>query len=253
MKKAALLLFVFCFLLIAKSVNAQSLLENDFYRLQMGNLNSIAGESGGSGFNLNITSGETGSGLYSGTNYKIRAGFQYINSIIPFAFSIDNLNIDFGTLSPTNPITRTDTLTIANQSAYGYVVTASENHQLLVPASGALIPDTTCDAGGCSETTATVWSSTLTYGFGFRCDSVSIIYNGSTSTDCLGGGSSFSGNANYFKQFADLSKSETAQTVISGTSGRNQQATITYKVNISSSQAAGEYTNAITYIATPTY
>jgi hypothetical protein len=257
MKKVTFLLifyFLFCFRheIISTSL-AQSLLYNDLYKLQMGNLNSIAGESSGSGFNLNITSGETGSGLYSGTNYKIRAGFQYISSVIPFSFSIDNLVIDFGTLSPTNPVTRTSTLTVDNQSAYGYVVTESENHQLQVPSTGGIIPDTTCDGGTCTESTAAVWSSTLTYGFGFRCDSTSIIYNGSTSSDCLGGGSSFSGNANYYKQFADASKNETAQTIISGTSGRDQSATVTYKVNIATSQTAGLYTNAITYIATPTY
>ncbi len=257
MKKIAVLwiLFVlFCFRreLINNSF-AQSLLQNDSYRLQMGNLNSIAGESSGSGYNLNITSGETGAGLYSGANYKVRAGFQYISSIIPFAFSISDTIIDFGVLSPTNPVTRTSTISVDNQSANGYVVTASENHQLLVPAKGAVIPDTTCDAGTCTQTTPAAWTSSLVYGFGYRCDSVSVIYNGSTSSDCLGGGSSFSPNANYYKQFADASKTETAQTLMSGTSGRTQQATITYKVNVSTGQAPGLYTNTVTYIATPTY
>lgn len=259
MRVLILIFFLFilnsCFLLhnSAPLALAQSTMYNDLYKIRMGNLNSIAGESSGSGFNLNITSGETGVGLYSGTNYKIRAGFQYINSIIPFSFSISSLAIDFGTLSPTNPVTRTNTLTIGNQSAYGYVVTASENHQLLVPASGALIPDTTCDAGGCSETTSAAWSSTLTYGFGYRCDSVSVIYNGAISNGCVAGDLNFYNNPTFYKQFSDNSKSETAQGVMSGTSGRNQQATITYKTNISSSQVAGTYTNAITYIATPTY
>lgn len=259
MRILILIIFAFilnsCFLLhnSAPSAHAQSTMYNSLYKIRMGNLNSIAGESAGSGFNLNITSGETGVGLYSGTNYKVRAGFQYISSIIPFSFSISSLAIDFGSLSPTNAVTRSNTLTIDNQSAYGYRVTASENHQLLVPAIGALIPDTTCDAGTCDQTTASAWSSTLTYGFGYRCDSVSVIYNGVTSNGCVAGDLSFYSNPDYFKQFSDNSKSETSQSVMSGTSGRNQQATITYKVNISSTQAAGIYSNAITYIATPTY
>lgn len=238
-------------IILAPRASAQSTMYNDSFKLRMGNLNSIAGESSGSGFNLNITSGETGVGLYSGTNYKIRAGFQYINSIIPFSFSISSLSIDFGSLSPTNPVTRTNILTIDNQSAYGYAVTASENHQLLVPALGTLIPDTTCDAGNCSETTGTAWSSTLTYGFGYRCDAV-------TATNYCNSGFSTS---TFYKQFADASKSETAQSVMSGPTNTtdlsglhiSQQSTITYKTNISSTQAAGTYTNAITYIATPTY
>ena len=246
------------FLISAGSVFAQATMYNDQYKIRSGNLNSISGESSGSGFNLNITSGQTGVGLYSGTNYTVRAGFQYISSIIPFSFAISSQLIDFGTLSPTNPVSRTNTLTINNQSAYGYVVTASENHQLLVPSNGGIIPDTTCDAGTCSETTASAWTSSLVYGFGYRCDSVSVINNGVTSTGCVAGDNTFYSNPTYYKQFADASKSEVNQSVMAGTSSlsrtvANQQATITYKTNISSSQTAGLYTNSITYIATPTY
>ncbi len=248
-----ILTFAFCVLTFALRASAQSTMYNDLYKVRMGNLNSIAGESAGSGYNLNITSGELAPGLYSGANYKVRAGFQYINSIIPFSFTLSSQLIDFGTLSPTNPVTRTSTLTIDNQSAYGYVVTASENHQLLIPASGALIPDTTCDAGTCTESVGAAWASTLTYGFGYRCDNVSVIYNGSVSAGCVSGDTTFSSNPTYYKQFADASKSETAQNIMYGTSGRTQEATVTYKTNISSTQAPGLYTNAITYIAIPTY
>lgn len=234
--------FTFCFINLQKT-EAQSTLRNDYYMIRMGNLNAIAGESAGSGYNLNITGGQTAPGRYSGSNYVVRAGFQYINSIIPFYFKIDNIVIDFGTLSPTNPVTRTSTLTIDNQSAGGYVVTAQENHQLLVPSSGSLIPDTTCDAGNCNDTTSGLWSSTLTYGFGYRCDLVGV------TNYCP---SDFN-TTDYYKQFSDASKNESPVTVMSGQSGRNQKATITYKVNISSSQVAGLYTNAITYIATPTF
>lgn len=237
---------------ILNTVEAQSTMYNDSYKVRMGNLNSISGESGGS-YNINFTSGETGVGLYSGANYKVRAGFQYIKSIIPFSFTISDILVDFGTLSPTNPVTRTSTLTIGNQSANGYVVTVSENHQLLVPSSGALIPDTRCDGGTCTQTTAAAWTSSLTYGFGYRCDSVSVIYNGAVSNGCVAGDTTFYDNPTFYKQFADDSNSETAQSIMSGTSGRNQQATVTYKLNISSTQAAGQYANSIIYIATPTY
>lgn len=246
------LTFTFCLLTFNLVAKAETMY-NDLYRLQMGNLNSIAGKSAGSGFSLNITSGETAPGLFSGPNYKVRSGFQYISSIIPFSFTLSSILIDFGTLSPTNPVTRTQTLTVDNQSANGYIVTAIENHQLLVPASGALIPDTTCDAGTCTESTAAAWTSTLTYGFGYRCDSVSVIYNGATSNGCVAGDNTFYSNPTYYKQFADASKSESAVTIMSGTSGRNQEATLTYKANISSAQPAGNYTNAITFVATPTY
>ncbi len=228
-------------------------MSNGSFRIEMGNLNSIAGESSGSNYNLNITSGETASGLYSGTNYKVRAGFQYIPRGAPFSLSISNTLIDFGVLSPTNPVTRTTTLTISNTKASSYQVTASENHQLIVNQTGAIIPDTTCDNGNCNQTRAGEWSNTLTYGFGYRCDSVSIASSGTSSPTCMTGDSSFSSNKNYFKQFSDASKKENSEVVVKGGKGKNQKATITYKVNIPSSQATGNYSNAVTYIATPNF
>jgi hypothetical protein len=218
-------------------------MSNIEYILQMGNLNSFAGRKSNAEYTVTDTGGQLAPGLYSGSNYKIRAGFQYIYSIIAFRFSISNIYIDFGTLSPTTPVTRTNTLTVSNGSAYGYQVTAFENHQLMVPASGQIIPNTTCDAGTCTTTTAAAWTNTLTYGFGYRCDNLS-------GTDCASGFST----STFYKQFADESAGQTPQAVMSGTNvGRNKQSQITYKVNISGSQAAGLYQNVITYIATPTY
>ena len=226
-------------------------MSNGSFKIEMGNLNSVAGQSTGSNYNLNITSGENAPGLYSGTNYKVRAGFQYLARNRLFSFSLSKTQIDFGTLSPTNPVTRTTTLTVSNTSTPSYQVTGSENHQLLVTRSGAIIPDTTCDRGACSQATAAEWSSTLTYGFGYRCDSVSIISQGSKSNSCNQDDSSFFKNPSFFKQFADVSRSEKTEVILKGGKGRDQKASLTYKVNISSSQATGVYTNSITYIATP--
>lgn len=218
-------------------------MSNSNYTLQMGNLNTAAGKPTGPNYKLNLTVGQTAPGLYSGPNYKVRAGFQYISSIINFAFSISQTSINFGSLTPTTFVNRTNTLTISNGSANGYSVTAFENRQLLSPASGALIPDTTCDDGTCTQSTSAAWTNTLTYGFGYRCDNVS-------GTDCASGFS----NATYYKQFSDNSASETPVSAMTGTNvGKNKQVQITYRVNIANTQAAGTYTNVITYIATPTF
>lgn len=254
--KTALASVMLLFVVMLGSFTSQAfaqVMSNGSFRIEMGNLNSIAGESSGSNYNLSITSGETASGLYSGANYKVRAGFQYIPRGAPFSLSISNTLIDFGVLSPTNPVTRTTTLTISNSKASSYQVTASENHQLIVNRTGAIIPDTTCDNGNCNQTRAGEWSNTLTYGFGYRCDSVSIASSGTSSPTCITGDSSFSSNKNYFKQFSDASKKETSQIVVKGGKGRSQKATITYKVNIPSSQATGKYSNTVTYIATPNF
>jgi hypothetical protein len=239
--KIALLLLAICYPLSAGSASAQTMSNSD-YIIQMGNLNSISGKPTGSGFKLSYTSGQTGPGLYSGTNYKVRAGFQYISSIIPFRFSITNNFIDFGTIDPTTPVLRTSLLTVSNGSAFGYQVTASDNHNLRSNGSGNEIPPTACGDSGptCDPNTAGPWTSTLTYGFGYRCDN-------EAGTDC---DTQFT-DPTFYKPFA---ASPSAVIVMSGaTVGRNKQTQITYKVNIPGNQPAGLYTNVINYIATPTF
>lgn len=243
LKMMIVLLFMFYVLgfTIAPTALAQTMSNNDFI-IKMGNLNSISGKPTGSGFKLSYTSGQTAPGLYTGTNFKVRAGFQYISSIIPFRFSITNNFIDFGIMSPTVPILRTSLLTISNGSAFGYQVTASDNHNLRENRTGVEIPPAACGDSGpsCTTTVAGPWTNSLTYGFGYRCDN-------NTGTDC---DTQFA-NTTYYKSFA---ASPSAVVVMSGpTVGRNKATQITYKLNISGTQTAGLYTNVINYIATPTF
>ena len=215
-------------------------MSNANFILRFGNFNTAAGKTSTGGFTLNLTVGQTAPGLYTGTNFKVRSGFQYIMSIIPFSFTISQTNIDFGSLSPTIASTRTNTLTVSNGSAFGYTVTASENHPLLVPSSGQMIPNTACDSGACTTTSPGAWTLPGTYGFGYTCTNVS-------GTDCASG---FSNGAN----FAPFVASPSAVTVMSSINvGRGRQSQITYKVNVSNTQAAGLYTNVINYIATPSF
>lgn len=239
--------FTFIFAVGQKLITIDQVLaftmSNSNWIIDFANLNMTSGKPTGTNYKVSNTVGQIAPGLYTGTNYTVRAGFQYVYSIIPFRFSISNLEIDFGTLTPTNPVTRTSTLTVSIGSANGYTVTAFENHALLIPGNGQMIPDTTCDSGTCSETTSSAWTSTLAYGFGYRCDNVS-------GTDCASGFSS----GNNYKQFANNSLNELSQPVMVGTNvGRNKQATITYKVNISGTQPPGSYTNQIVYMAVPTF
>jgi len=230
---------LFC-LFLGKSINAETM-SNSSYKIRFGNLNSFAGKPSNASYSLGITGGQIAPGLYSGTNFKVRAGFQYIKSIIPFSFSISSIFIDFGPITPGTPITRTNNLTISNGSAYGYTVLASENHPLLINSTGISIPDTTCDTGTCTESVAAAWSSLTTFGFGYRCDNI-------TGTDCQSG---FSTATNY-RQFSASNSGELAYPVMRGVNvGRNIQSQITYKVNVSSTQATGEYQNVISFIAVP--
>jgi hypothetical protein len=204
-------------------------------------INSFGGKSTGAGGKITVSGGQTGRTIYSGTNYKVRAGFQYIDSMLPFTFSISSVEINFGTIVPGEPVARENILTVSSGASAGYQVILQEDHPLRDLSTGSEIPDTTCDAGNCSHTTAALWTSPLTYGFGYRCDNV-------LGADCSSGFNT----ANFYKQFPNAQAGEPAQVVMSGANaGSKKQAKITYKVNIPASQAEGVYQNKIKYIATP--
>lgn len=233
-------LISFVIFILSFSMEANALrMSNNQYIIQS-EIDSSGGKATGTAGTVTFSGGQS-PGLYSGTNYNVRAGFQYIDSLIPFTFSISTTDINFGTLVPGEPITRDNTLTVSNGSATGYQVTVEEDHPLRISPTNKDIPDTTCDAGNCSYTTAAAWTSPLTYGFGYRCDNAS-------GSDC---NSAFA-TANFYKQFAGQEAGESAQVVMSSTNvGRNRQGKITYKINIPASQLTGIYQNTIKYIARP--
>lgn len=228
-------------LFLGKTIDAQTSMSNSNYIIRFPNLNSFAGKPSNAQFKLGITGGQTAPGLYSGSNYKIKAGFQYIPLGQPFSFAISSLFVDFGPLTPGAPVTRTNMLSVTNRSAYGYTVLARANHPLRVNTSGFDIPDTTCDSGTCNEQTSAAWASLTTFGFGYRCDNIS-------GADCQSGFT----NVNNYKQFASSESAELAQPVMRGLNTiQNAQAQITYKINVSTTQPAGLYENVITFIAVP--
>jgi len=234
--------------LFLNSIGAKSLaqvgggrLYNDKYILHQANFNFTSGKASNASYGLGFTGGELAQGLFSGANYIVRSGFQYYYSIIPFEFAVSSQFVDFGPLVPGTPVTRTNRLTLSNGSAFGYEVLVFENHPLRNNPTGLDIPDTTCDSGTCSETTAAAWTLGTTYGFGYRCDDI-------TGTEC----SSDFATSTFYKQFASSESAELAQPVMSGSDvGRDFESEVTYKVNISSTQPAGLYQNQIIYVAVP--
>ena len=241
----SLLIVDFC--LLAKKVQAQSSLKSTNYEITWPNLNMAGGGATSPGYKMGITAGQTSPGLYSSTGYKIRAGFQYIHSIIPFSFKISSLALNFGTINPevlTN--NQSLTLTVNSGSAGGYQIQAQENDHLTSTALST-IPDTTCDpTDTCTQTDAGTWTQTTTYGFGYNM----------TGDDVP---SEFSGNK--YKRFANASNIPTENPVkIMGKTpaeghqaGKNKTATLNARINISNIQAAGTYHNILTFIAIPTY
>jgi len=230
-------------------VLAQSKMESDNYKIQFPNLNSGAGVPTSTHYNVNSTIGALSAGLFESTNYKVRSGFQYVHTLIPFSFTISSININLGTLSSQTPSTQNATLTVKAGGAGGYSVKAQENHPMQNSNTSATISDTTCDNGNCTQTSAEVWSQNTTYGFGFNMNGDDIPSDFTDTT--------------YFRQFSDASLSESPATIMNKTEVTwdypnntwpwESSATITYKANISGVQAAGVFRNIITFTAVPSF
>lgn len=177
-------------------------------------------------------------------------GIKSINTMPPFSFSISNSQINFGILSPANPIVRTTTLSISGDMI-AYQIQAFSDHALST-SNGESIPDSTCDDGACSEQKDSIWKSILTYGYGFRCET-------QEGYACLSdhknlGTESGLESLDYFRQFADISKNELSQTITKGIlTGKEENTQITFKVNKSGTQKPGSFSNTVTFIAVPNF
>jgi len=158
-----------------------------------------------------------------------------------FSFELSQTNIDFGSLSPTNPVIRTSEISFSNP-LFGAQVIGYENHPLTTTKK-EILEDTTCDNGLCTQEIAASWTSSLAYGFGYRCES-----------DFSGACNDNFSKAATFKQLPDRSANESEQAIIlNQQTKQTTKAKIIYKINISGTQPHGDYSNTITYIAIPNF
>lgn len=169
----------------------------------------------------------------TGPNYTINTP----NDSLTFKLSQDI--IAYGILSSTNPVIRTSKISL-NENIYGGEILSYEDHPLTA-ATKEVIENTSCDNGACTPETAASWTNTLTYGFGYRCDSE---LNGACDSQFT--------QSNYFKSYPDSSADYIPESVLFTTKGETT-ANITYKVNISGTQKTGSYNNSITYLAIPSF
>ncbi len=215
-------------------------LESDSYVIQFGNFNITSGEKSSASYNVTDTVGQTGSGPYSSTNFFLGSGFQYIYQIGTFSFSISDLSIPLGTLVSGVHSSDTNVLTISTRGAGGFTVYGYETNPLRLTQGGAEIPNTTCDAGTCTYTTAQAWTNQNIAGFGFNA-------NGATAA------SDFT-NSTFFRPFANNELAQPMQPVMTSPNiAEDAAVTVTYKAGISGTQAAGDYQTSIIYVAVPGY
>ena len=237
-----LLIFNFSLLIFNLSDVVAINMDSSRYRIQFGNVNITSGNKSSTNYKLSDTVGQTAAGEFQSNGYIIKAGFQYIHSIIPFRFSISNTKINFGTVFPNTPLTQTITLTVSFGGAGSYQVTAIEEGPMRTFEGGSSIPDTSCDGGGntCTEYLAKPWTSNSAYGFGYNMSGQDIPSDFVDST--------------YYRPFPDRTQNESPAVVMSSPNvGKNRQSTVTFKLNVSPIQPAGNYQTVINFVATPSF
>lgn len=176
--------------------------------------------------------------------------------------------VPFGDLLIGSFVEAAQTLVVSTNAANGYAVTAVENDQLGKdggactgdPTSNTnCIPDSRGDDAGMTHIASDDWSLTATKGFAYslhNTNSVAGITTGtvaenfnynSTVGACGGGG-------DCFRQFADTEGSQTPVRIFGNTTpADNDNIAVCYKAVISTTQAAGNYENYVTYTATATF
>jgi hypothetical protein len=242
MTKIKALLVIFCLPILyylTTNISLAQTFDSASYHIDFGNFNMTSGKKTSTNYQLTDTVGQNAPGKFTSTGYTVKAGFQYIyDSIQKFSFTISDINLDFGSLTPNVGSTQTNTVTITTPSGKGYEIMAIANHQLQT-ISSSTIPTTNCDTS-CSISTSGAWTQSNKYGFGFNA-------NGN-------GTSSYFTDSTYYRPFADSSQSQQPITFMSENSAvTDHSALITYKVNISPYQSAGFYENLINLIAVPKY
>lgn len=234
-----IIIFITVITIINRGIFATAM-DSSRFKIESANVEVAGGNKSSSSYKLADTVGQLAAGQYSSNGYVVKAGFQYIHSIIPFRFSISNINIALGILVPSTPLTATTNLTVFG-GAGQYQVTAIEEGPLKTQ-SGNAIPDTFCNGGRntCSELLAKVWTSPSAYGFGYS------MSNNDIPADFI--------DSTYYRPFPDQTAAEFPATVMESTNvGKNRQSTVTFKTNVSSIQPAGSYQTIINFVATPSY
>lgn len=211
------------------------------FEINMSTINITGGQKSSTSYKVSDTVGQTAQGQFNSTGFVIKAGFQYIRTLIPFSFRISNLDLNFGSLVPGTPTLLSNTLTVTTGSAFGYTVKTIEDHSLRLLGGVTTIPDTSCDLSlTCSLTDATPWTDNSRYGFGYNAQGTDV-----DASDFV--------NTTYYRPFP-VQNVDLPATVMSRSGvATDSAATVTYKINIAGDQPAGIYQNNIQYIAIPAF
>ena len=131
--------------------------------------------------------------------------------------------IDFGLLEAATPLKRQSSIVVSSPT--GSTLLAYENEQQALD-DGTTIPDTTCDTGQCTTTREGVWSSPLTFGFGYSVES------------------------DLYRPFARAGQKP--MLLLEGMDLESAKSlALLLKTNVSAGQTKGSYTNTVSLLALP--
>lgn len=144
-------------------------------------------------------------------------------------------------------------INVGTNASDGYTVSVQESTSLL-SAGGDTLDDTSCDAGDCTQViasgTTTAWATATNNGFGYTCSGSQCDAAFNTASEF----NRFPCTSSTASQCDPTDGPQTATTPISYTGPTSTQTNrIVYKLSFDTAQAAGDYSNTITYIATPTF
>ena len=159
------------------------------------------------------------------------------------AVDTTSTTIPFGNVSLNTFYIGCQDLIVSTNAGNGYSITTQESSVMKTANGSFTIPDTTCDAGTCSESAAAAWTSATHNGLGHTC------FNQDGNHDC---DSSYS-NGTKFRQFANIAAGETAQAIMSSTTPATVTARIKHRLSVGAAQVAGTYTTLITYTILGTF
>lgn len=254
MTKSFLVFLILNFSFLTFHVNKANAVPMDSsrFKIESANIEISGGNKSSASYKLADTVGQLAAGQYSSTGYVVKAGFQYLHSIVPFSFSVSNILVNLSVLVPNISSEASTDLSVSFGGAGQYQVTAIEEGPLKTQ-SGNTIPDTECDDNDCDETNVAVWNSPSIYGFGYKMSGEDIP---AAFTTC---------GSLCYRRFPDrttlpveapaviMSSQNVTVNLTSKPKDIIHTATVTFKANISSVQPAGSYQAVINFVATPSF
>ena len=159
------------------------------------------------------------------------------------AIGTTSTTIPFGNISLNTFYIGCQDLVVSTNAGGGYSITTQESYAMRTVDGRLTIPDTTCDAGGCTESAGAAWTTPTKNGMGHTC------FNQDGNHDC---DSSYT-NGTKFRQFANIAAGETPQAIMSSSTPASVTARIKHRLSAGTAQPAGAYTTLITYTILGTF